>query len=275
MTTLICWVGVDSRGPSSAYIASDSRISWGANLGWNHGQKTFASKTLPEVFGFCGDVTFPSNVLNQTVSMIDNGILYGAGTAPEARLNSIGLLLKAGLEAYPSGLRNAFTVLYCSRFGEKSTSSDFRIARIAWGPRAGWTYEWLAVPAVSALVVAMGSGGDSAREWNERWRKSDVGGTSRAVFAGFCDHLRSGSDPLTGGAPQLVGIYRQGPAKCFGIITASGRTMFGLPIAVVPDDAALEWRNELFEVCDPATGLRKQGAQPQPRPGSMNRGDYH
>jgi hypothetical protein len=59
MTTIVTWAAVDTHGVSSIYIASDSRISWGATTVWDSGRKTFASQDCPFVFGYWGDVLFP------------------------------------------------------------------------------------------------------------------------------------------------------------------------------------------------------------------------
>jgi hypothetical protein len=75
MTSLASWIGIDSRGQSSIYIVSDSRISWGENAVWNYGRKVFASRTTPEIFGYCGDVLFPSMFLSQVVDSISIGQL--------------------------------------------------------------------------------------------------------------------------------------------------------------------------------------------------------
>ena len=32
MTLLVSWIGVDTHGTSSAYITTDSRISWGIKI---------------------------------------------------------------------------------------------------------------------------------------------------------------------------------------------------------------------------------------------------
>ena len=74
MTTLIGWVGVDQRGLSSAYLASDSRLS-SNGAKWDCGRKLFACKTTPDVFGYCGAVLFPSLVLGQITEIVDAGLL--------------------------------------------------------------------------------------------------------------------------------------------------------------------------------------------------------
>ena len=65
-TSLVVWVRVDSRGPASLHLASDSRISWGEPKTGSHlifgtfERKVFASTRHPDIFGYCGDVAFPS-----------------------------------------------------------------------------------------------------------------------------------------------------------------------------------------------------------------------
>jgi hypothetical protein len=74
MTTLVCLVGVDQRKPSSVYIGSDSRISWGdSDTVWSQGRKVFACANSPRVFGYVGDVTFPALAIPTIVDLIDKG----------------------------------------------------------------------------------------------------------------------------------------------------------------------------------------------------------
>jgi hypothetical protein len=74
MTLLVSWVGVDTHGPSSVYIASDSQISWGTLAKFNFGRKVFAFSKWPDILGYCGDVLFPSIALNQIVELADAGV---------------------------------------------------------------------------------------------------------------------------------------------------------------------------------------------------------
>src|SRR2546425_10390322 len=79
MTLIISWIGVDDKkegkSTSSIYIASDSRYSWGSAGIYDYGIKVFGSTRYPEIFGFCGDVLFPSLVLGQMIPQIDAGII--------------------------------------------------------------------------------------------------------------------------------------------------------------------------------------------------------
>ena len=76
MTLLASWIGVDTHGPTSAYMVSDSRISWGLNSKFDYGRKVFASSQYPEIFGYAGEVIFPSVVLSQLIEMIATGIRF-------------------------------------------------------------------------------------------------------------------------------------------------------------------------------------------------------
>jgi hypothetical protein len=74
MTTLVTWVGVDSRGPASLYLASDSRFTWQPGASWDFGCKLFTARRHPEILGYCGDVLFSSHALGQAVQLIDASV---------------------------------------------------------------------------------------------------------------------------------------------------------------------------------------------------------
>jgi hypothetical protein len=89
MTTLFSWLSVDNRGPSSIYIVSDSRITWGSSgKRWDSGRKVFATKSA-DIFGYCGEVLFPSLVLSQLGDLIDRDILWSSDCAAENRHSKI------------------------------------------------------------------------------------------------------------------------------------------------------------------------------------------
>ena len=90
--------------------------------------------------------------------------------------------------------------------------------------------------------------------------------TSRSVFSSFCDALDSGGDKHSGGAPQMIGLYRQKAGRSFGIIYNDKRYFEGLPVSDTGQADGIEWRNRRFEICDGATMQRRKEAQPQPRP---------
>src|SRR5579864_7490961 len=73
MTTLVPWCSVDSRGSSALCMASDSRITWGSEVKrWDAGRKLFACKATADIFGYVGEVFFPSLVLGQITAAADD-----------------------------------------------------------------------------------------------------------------------------------------------------------------------------------------------------------
>ena len=75
MTSLIGWVGVDSRGCASLYLASDGRISWPDGEVWDSGRKLFTSRATPDpalVFKFYQDRETPNAGIPRVASVIDD-----------------------------------------------------------------------------------------------------------------------------------------------------------------------------------------------------------
>jgi len=272
MTSLISWVGVDSRGASSLYFASDSRISWPGTAGiWDHGRKLFACRRYPHMFGYCGDVLFPTQTLSQITEVIDSDLIAfsPAGTIDRSTEQVVSIM-ESALNTYPAVARNKFDILYCTREGEYM-QARFHLRQIAFDPPAAPTISSIEIPGESGAAAILGSGSQTVRTHLNRWAKSHVGGTSRAVFSAFCDSLQSESDPLSGGPPQLVGLHRKSPPKTFGMIWQQRRYFYGLEASPPDTQDGVGWFNELFEICDPQTLARKRGAQPQPRPAGSSR----
>ena len=265
MTSAAAWLAVDSRGPSAFYLASDSRISW-EHLGgrWDFGRKLFASRNFPDIFGYCGDVLFPSLALGQALSLADKRVLFAPDDGPLIRHQKLITTVKFSFGSYPPEVRRDFTILHASR-ENSGMASQFYFWSLEWSPSRGWASKLLDLPKESVLVLAVGSGKQSLMDWNREWRER-LGRTSRSVFGSFCDSLRSRQDPNSGGAPQLVGIYRTGAARSFGVIYDKQRFLFGMPITDECSCDSAEWRNCLFERCDGRTMERLESAQPQPRP---------
>src|SRR5689334_556270 len=119
MTLLASWVGVDSRKPASIYIMSDSRISWGKAGKFDYGKKVFGCKNSPDIFGYCGDVLFPSIVLNQIVDLADLGLLFENNWTCEQKSQAVITKLIQSFNNYPkevSGINaNGLQIIHCSR----------------------------------------------------------------------------------------------------------------------------------------------------------------
>lgn len=282
MTTLASWVGADSRGPASLYVVSDSRLTWFRDAGggsktveatWDNGRKTFAARASADIFGYAGDVLLPSQTIGQITDLIDSGAVSLVDATPERKLEWIVRSLQTSCDSYPALAGRDFSLLYGGRRGS-GMECEFFLSVVFFKNGIAEQPEQLEVPSSSGPVTyndgrqrfAFGSGRDGFEKHWGRWRRSEVGGTSRAVFSAFADHIHSGEDPCTGGAAQLVGIYRLGPARTFGVIWNQRRFLSGMEVIDVGAEKRLNWHNDLFELCDPLTMRRRETTQPQPRP---------
>jgi hypothetical protein len=260
VTSLIGWVAVDNRGPSSAYLASDSRFSFNG-VKWDCGRKLFACKTSADVFGYCGAVLFPSLVLGQLTELIDAGLLFPPNATPETKFEAIVAKIKSALADFPES-QYGFSIAYATRRGEGFTAS-FAIATLIWQPGKGWQEQWFPSPHHSDLLFAYGSGAQVAQDFHRTWKATEVGRTSRAVFSAFCDAIASGKDPGSGGPPQVVGLYLRRPAQSFVIAHDDVCYLYGLSANGQVGDH-IECLNSLFEKCTPSgRPIERRHARPR------------
>lgn len=268
MTLLVSWIGVDTHGTTSAYIAADSRVSWDNVAAFDHGRKVFAFRSSPDILGFCGDILFPTMVLSQVTDMADRGLLFSQTASCKDRFEAIKEKLVQQFHRYPRMVEaitaETLQVLHISK--DATDTTKFACWMIEWNRRSGWSGRSKPLPTESGVLFALGSG---AAEFNEnlaRYRNGSHHRTSRSVFHCFCDTLFNIQDTHCGGAPQLVGIYRKpgSSAIAYGIIKDGKRYFLGAPIDKDVHFEGVEWRNDLFELCDGQTMKRLPSAQPQP-----------
>jgi len=249
MTAFAALIGVDQRGPASLYLASDSRVSWADSdfRTWDYGRKVFASGRYPDVVGYVGDVLFASLALGQIVAQLDAGVLVQDDAEPNERFDAIGRALRTSFGGLPQQEQRSFWVVYGGRAGE-GMSCSFTLAVLV-RSGSGWQERRIDMPQCSSHVLLLGSGATEIDRWDSWWRSSTQGRTTRAAFSAFCDAVSDEGDRHTGGAPQLVGVYRVGAARPFGVLWKGVPHLFGLPVA--PGSAGshtnVEWRNSLFE----------------------------
>jgi hypothetical protein len=266
MTSLISWIGVDSRGAASAYFASDSRITWPGAGAWDHGRKLFLCHRYPHIFAYCGEVLFPTQTLSQITELIDSNLLISAIDTVDSCTEKVISIIASALKTYPAIARRKFDVLYCIREGE-GLLSRFHLRKITFDAASKEPSALsIEIPDRSGAVAILGSGKQTVEKHLQKWASSDVGGTSRAVFSAFCDSLRSGADARSGGPPQLLGLWRRSAPQAFGIIWQKHRYFYGVEVDSLENLSEVRWYNDQFEICDPNTLIRKPDAQPQPRP---------
>lgn len=270
MTSLIAWVAVDSVGPSALYFASDSRITWGDGRRWDFCKKVFSSNIEPEILGFCGDVLFPVQALGHVISLIDSGYLYGKSDSTREKFNKIAEVIEQIYSTYPEPHSSPFTIIHGARLGD-GNRTKFEVSMLTWSDPNGFNIAH--VPTLEKfeqsdpkLILALGSGTTVIKNTADLWEKSDVGGTSRAVFSSFCEAITSGNDACTGGAPQLSTLQRKGVGKALGYVSSNNTYLSGISVNERCNLNNIKFYNSSFEICDPITRTRKDGAQRQPKP---------
>lgn len=268
MTLIVSWIGVDTHGTASAYIAADSRVSWGDIAVFDHGRKVFALQHSPDILGYCGDVLFPTMVLSQITEMADRGLLFSPQASCKERFESIKEKLVHQFHKYPRMVKkitaDILQIIHISR--NKIDNLKFECRLINWTRKNGWSVKDKTMPSESRILFVLGSG---TKEFNENYKRYNEGpdsGTSRNVFHCFCDTLFNIKDDNCGGAPQLVGVYRKpdSSAITFGIIKDKRRYFLGAQIDNDVDFTGIEWRSDLFEICDGRTMKKLEKAQSQP-----------
>lgn len=269
MTLIASFIGVDCKfprpKPASIYILSDSRINWGRDAKFDYGRKVFGCKNSPDIFGYCGDVLFPSIVLNQIVEIADQGLLFEFNWTCKQKFQAIVNKLIQIFNKYPKEVNSitadTLQIIHASR----DANQDFFCQKIEWRKSTNkWSSETVEFKDYSDKLFILGSGRAEFLRKFSNYAESENQKTSRAVFHCFIDTLSSMKDSYCGGAPQLVGLYRIGNAKFFGIIHDNKRYLHGMLVDDLINFNNVEWRNELFEVCDGITMRRKKDAQRQP-----------
>lgn len=268
MTSLLIWFAADKKKaegfkPASVYIATDSLITWKDGSKWPHGQKVFASKTSADVFAYCGDRLFAAHALGQVVAAIDSGYLFAEQDSAASRLGKVQQTLRMLWDTFPLRHQDDAHVVHLSREGA-GVGSRFFLQRHRYEPgKAPSSDQVIEAPVgeVSAPFMALGTGAKAVEngidQWNRRYANRH---TSRAMFSAFCETLEAGLDASSGGSPQLVGLYRVGAGRSFGVIWKGERYFNGLRTLSTSNKGAIPWRNNTFEIANQATKRRADGA---------------
>jgi hypothetical protein len=210
---------------------------------------------------------FPSLVLGQITEAINHGLLVRSDSDASARHQIVVEAFKTSFAYRQNVPSYDFEVVHGGR-DATGMEAKFRLWHLRYvAATDSWTDREIVFRTDrSRLILACGSGQSSVIEIDQLMTCKAQGRTSRAAFWAFCDSIRSGTDPLSGGAPQLVGLYREKAPKVFGIYFDGQRYFDGLPL---PDNAefdGVEWRDEAFQVIDGLTLNIVKGGQRHRRP---------
>lgn len=268
MTMLASWVGVDTHGICSTYIASDSRFSWSSGETYDYGKKLYASRAFPEIFGYCGDVLFPTVILQQIIEMIDSNLLLTNEMSCAEKNKIIFNKISYELNHYPVSLSNkVFQILHITRetVVHKNKYPNFHAYFISF-ENGKWKREEKSFPIESGFICILGSGSTDFKLNYERYQGGPNKSTSRNVFHCFIDTLINSKDMSYGGVPQLVGLIRKphSSGQYYGVLFGDKRYFNG---SEIPQDStydSIPWRNENFEVCNGRVKKLALGAQSQP-----------
>jgi hypothetical protein len=271
MTSLLCWATYregEAATPSSIYVASDSRITWGGpNRLWDGARKVFTCRIEPHVYGYSGDVVFPSLAIAQIVSAIDNGALFPKGANAELMHEIVLASLTVSFQRRHQTPDQDFSILHVLRTG-KNKRRRFSVRQISYdSKRKEWKSVTSVIPAKTDTIAILGSGGTSVKKHMHKWRASDAWGRSAAIFSGFCDALFSAEDRYSGGMPQLGAVNPGSHAQIIGFVDDDGALyLHGLAVSPVKTMRRIRWFNRDFEDRDPLTNELRPGARRFPRP---------
>ncbi len=273
MTLIASWVATDDKPAgkkiSAVYFCSDSRFSWTVcGKVFDLGKKVHACSKYPEIFCFCGDVDFPTTTLQSLITEIDNGLLFGEEDAFEQKKSIVADFINQALNQYPKEvLAQRFVIYHASCICQEFFMAEYRYNGSI------IVVKDLALPSESSIVFSDGSGKEL---FNKMWSKANQETvnerlTSRNVYNCFActldevaNHPEDANLKMVGGSPQLVGLYRQGKTRVYGIIRNGERYIQGRRVTYSPNLSNVEWRNDNFERVDPETMKLLIGAQPQP-----------
>lgn len=260
MTLIVGWLACDQRGPCSAYIASDSRISDNRNF-YDNSQKTFALKKTPDILGYCGETLFTYQILARLTSMCDAGMLLSSDMDYQDRSEIIFKEIKKAHQAYKLN-DSSIKIYHIGRNAKRLFNANLYF----WNGRI-WTN--LKIETNYNQSMKLFSDGSGKNEFEERFLSFKYGnneGTSRNYFHCFCDIVKNVKDKYTGGIPQLVGLYngRKFNGMYHGIIVDGQAYYQALKVENAYEMSNIRWYNENFEICDWNTKQRKIEAMIQP-----------
>lgn len=259
MTLLVSWASSLQNGDISAvYIASDSRISAGQHS-WDNGKKVFSCKRHPWIFGFCGDVLIPTQLLSQLVDSIDSEVLFSPDTSLAKKWLAIQELLTEGLRGASPFMSNdtSYILAFHRTEGAKFNCGYYTIYKGS----VNFTRVDLNIK-TSAIIKTLGTGAKRYVEIESKLRKNNSGNlVARIYFGAFCRTISETHVPTVGGAPQLGTLRTKGNGQLISVLRDGEIYFQGIKSKPSKHHDCFD---KNFQRIDPSTRKLKNKAQRQP-----------
>lgn len=281
MSVLVVWRNIVNERVTSVYMASDSRFSFGQHH-FDHGKKVFACKNDASLFGYCGGVEYATYIIQSVVDLIEAGVLYKKNDTCETRVKIVTEKFGELWKHYYGIIESRNTeIVYCTT-ATNTKSSQIYLINIT---KAGVIsfkpidHETIKGPRSTDYIqyCVIGSGGDAFSTELTKYYGTIIKEknqfayiTSRVMFQILSKIVKESDNSKDyGGFPQLAYIYnnKRSRTKLCGVIFNDECCLGGCSVEIASDNDfadTLKWFNENFELCDPHTKKKKEGAQTQP-----------
>lgn len=208
---------------------------------------------------------FPPAVIRQFIDQVNCGVLFPESTDSEGRHRLFVQILRRAIEQQSGAPIGSFSIFHGARDAELMRSR-FRL----WETRAlanrkpnlmSWIDEEKDIILDQSYFAHFdGTGASYVKKRGREWIDTNAEGTSRAAIWSFCNILHQGLDVYSGGAPQLVGIWRKGPARNFCFWWNGKPHISGSEVPIACPVNNVDCFNHRFERCDGLTGKRRSDA---------------
>lgn len=248
MTTIASFATI-SHHYKKLYLMSDSRITWPINglPTFDNSTKIFPLKDGSDVFAYCGDSLFSLSVLSRIKTQLESYYDYVKSNNVDWKMEKVKAFLNMSLSHYPKDhLTQNIEITHFM-----AVENEFYGFRYCFNheTKKPFKEEKINVPNQTGFVDASGSG---AADFRIQLTKqfNNYGQHAYSIFYTFYEFIKSGNDPKTGGAPQIVQLGSDGKIKLIGIYSDGEINVLGESNEFWKNEYSIEIRSKFFELVD-------------------------
>lgn len=280
MSVLVVWRNIVDGKTTSVYMAADSRFTFNGRH-FDYGKKVFACKNDASLFGYCGNITYATYIIQSVVDLIEAGVLYKKDDTCDDRAKIVAAKLSELWDNMQGIVKpDKTTIIYCTAVSNTKLSQIYKIVLMSNGQ---YTCEPIDLEGVKSAYsteyiqyCVIGSGQDA---YNARYlsykgvprlEENKFGYiTSEIIFRTLVDIIKDAtSKDDYGGYPQLAYIYnnKRSRTKLCGTYFNNEFYLGGTRVDIANDNdfaRTLKWFDEDFKLRDPITKERKYMQQKQ------------